>query len=182
MHIIPTCLNGVLILAPKVFSDDRGFFLESYHQTRVNDLLGIKHAFVQDNHSRSVKNVLRGLHYQVNFPQGKLVRVTRGEIFDVAVDLRKNSPSFGKWAGMVLSEQNHHMAWIPPGFAHGFLVLSDVADVLYKATAFYDPASDRSLFWNDLEIGIRWPLREGAIPILSEKDRKGRLLKEADCF
>lgn len=173
-------LQEVRLFTPKVFQDERGFFLESYHQDKLVPFLGDV-TFVQDNHSRSVKGVLRGLHYQTHQPQGKWVRVTSGEIFDVAVDLRRSSPTFGKWVGMYLSASNYQIAWIPPGFAHGFLTLSDQADVLYKATAPYDPSSDRSLLWNDPEIGIEWPLGD-MIPQLSPKDRAAKRLCEAECF
>lgn len=177
---MPTEIKDVKIIQPDVFRDSRGFFLESYSERKFENLLGISCPFVQDNHSRSVKNVLRGLHYQMENPQGKLVRVTRGEVFDVAVDMRKDSLTFGKWIGMTLSEENHHMAWVPPGFAHGFLVLSEVADVLYKVTSFYHPSSDRSMLWNDPEIAISWPLQTA--PLLSEKDAKGALFKNAEYF
>ena len=170
MEIIDTEIADVKILQPKVFKDARGFFLESFNQKVFEETLGLKGEFVQDNHSRSCKNVLRGLHFQIEQPQGKLVRVSSGAIFDVAVDLREESPTYLKWTGMLLSEENYRMAWIPPGFAHGFLVLSEQADVQYKVTTYYHPASDRSLLWNDPEIGIEWPL-EGA-PLLSDKDAK----------
>lgn len=170
MEIIDTEIADVKILQPKVFKDARGFFLESFNQKVFEEALGLKGEFVQDNHSHSCKNVLRGLHFQIEQPQGKLVRVSSGAIFDVAVDLREESPTYLKWTGMLLSEENYRMAWIPPGFAHGFLVLSEQADVQYKVTTYYHPASDRSLLWNDPEIGIEWPL-EGA-PLLSDKDAK----------
>lgn len=175
MEIIATQIEDVKIIRPKVFADARGFFLESYHQKSLESLLGDL-VFVQDNHSRSSQHVLRGLHYQLQNPQGKLVRVSRGSIFDVAVDIRHSSPTFGKWVGMVLSEENMEMAWIPPGFAHGFLTLSETADVLYKVTSFYDAPSDRSLLWNDPNIGIQWPIKEA--PLLSEKDACGKPLRE----
>jgi dTDP-4-dehydrorhamnose 3,5-epimerase len=180
MEMQSTALFDVKILRPKVFEDSRGFFLESYNQNKLETLLGFPLHFVQDNHSRSSKGVLRGLHYQVERPQGKLVRVTRGKIFDVAVDLRKHSPDFGKAVGVELSDENYHMLYIPPGFAHGFLVLSDIADMVYKVTDYYHPESERTLLWNDSTLGIKWPL-EGS-PILSPKDEKGRLLKDADVF
>lgn len=180
MEIIETKLPGVKLIKPKVFGDARGFFYESYNEQVFKDVLGIRDHFFQDNHSRSCKNVLRGLHYQIALPQGKLVRATKGAIFDVAVDMRKSSPYFGKWTGMHLSEHNHLMAWIPPGFAHGFLSLSDEVEVLYKATAPYHKDSDRSLLWNDATIGIEWPL-EGS-PLLSEKDAKGTTFHLADCY
>lgn len=179
MEIIDTPIPDVKIIRPKVFADERGFFLESYHQKRLESLLGDV-SFVQDNHSRSSAHVLRGLHYQTNQPQGKLVRVARGTIFDVAVDIRSASPTFGKWVGMLLSDENKEMAWIPPGFAHGFLTFSDTADVLYKVTTYYDPASDRSLLWNDPAIGIKWPLE--AAPLLSPKDALAKTLQECEVF
>ncbi len=179
MEIIETELPGVILIRPKIFEDARGFFYESYNK-EMFERLGIKETFFQDNHSRSIKNVLRGLHYQLEQPQGKLVRVGRGEVYDVAVDMRQSSPNFGKWVGMHLSAENHLMAWIPPGFAHGFLTLSDEAHVLYKATAPYDKESDRSMLWNDSEIGIKWPISDA--PLLSDKDAAGKLFKDADCF
>lgn len=180
MKLIETDIRDVKLLEPKVFQDDRGFFLESYNEKLFKELLGIETPFVQDNHSSSIKHVLRGLHYQINNAQGKLVRVVSGEIFDVAVDLRKTSPTFGQWVGFHLSAKNKLLAWIPPGFAHGFLSLSDQAEVLYKVTAFYDPSSDRSLLWNDSEINIEWPLAH--TPLLSPKDAAGKRFKEADVF
>lgn len=179
MEILSTALPDVLLLKTRVFEDARGFFLESYNQ-QTFDKLGIKFTFVQDNYSSSIKNVLRGLHYQMENAQGKLVRVTRGEVFDVAVDMRKNSVNYGKWAGFHLSETNQLMAWIPPGFAHGFLALSDRADVAYKVTAPYHPQSDRSLLWNDPDLAIKWPLK--GEPLLSDKDAKGALFKNADSY
>lgn len=179
MEMIETSLPGVKLFRPKIFEDARGFFFESYNENTFREL-GINDHFVQDNHSRSSKYVLRGMHYQLENPQGKLVRVTTGEIFDVAVDMRKSSPSFGKWVGMHLSAENQLMAWIPPGFAHGFLALSDEVDVLYKTTAPYHKESDRSLLWNDPTVGIEWPLTTQ--PLLSEKDAMGKLFHEADCF
>lgn len=181
MEVQETAIRDVKILTPKVFRDERGFFLESYREDQFQNLLGLSAKFVQDNHSSSTKNVLRGLHYQLEQPQGKLVRVTRGEVFDVAVDLRRNSPTFGKWVGIYLSESNHRMAWIPSGFAHGFLSLSERADVLYKVTSFYHPASDRSLLFCDKSIAIHWPSINGE-PLLSEKDKRAKTLEEADCF
>jgi len=179
VQVVKTKLDGVLLVKPRVFSDDRGFFLESYNQS-VLASAGILHHFVQDNHSRSHKNVLRGLHYQVRQPQGKLVRAVIGEIFDVAVDLRRDSPTFGKWVGGILSAENKHMLWIPPGFAHGFLVLSDWAEVLYKATDYYAPAFERTLCWDDPDIGIGWPLAEE--PQLSAKDKQGESLRGAEVY
>lgn len=179
MNVIETSLPGVLILEPKIFGDARGFFLESYNR-RVFAELGLPTEFVQDNHSRSARGVLRGLHYQIQQPQGKLVRVVRGAVYDVAVDLRRSSPTFGRWVGVELSEANQRMLWIPPGFAHGFLVLSDCADFLYKTTDFYAPEHERCLAWNDPAIGIAWPL-DGE-PVLSAKDRAGKLLAEAEVY
>lgn len=179
MQIIPTSLKDVVILEPKVFGDERGFFLESYNEATFAKL-GLPTRFVQDNHSGSRKGVLRGLHYQLQQPQGKLVRSLHGEIFDVAVDLRRDSPQFGQWFGVSLSAENKRMLWIPPGFGHGFLVLSDFAEVAYKATAFYAPAHERSILWNDAAIGIEWPL-EGD-PTLSAKDAAGLLLADAETY
>jgi dTDP-4-dehydrorhamnose 3,5-epimerase len=179
LRSIPTSLKDVVILEPKVFGDERGFFLEAYNEATFKDL-GLPTRFVQDNHSGSRKGVLRGIHYQLKQPQGKLVRALRGEIFDVAVDLRQNSLQFGHWFGLVLSADNRRMLWIPPGFAHGFLVLSEFAEVSYKATEFYAPAFERSILWNDSAIGIEWPL-DGE-PTLSEKDRAGSLLADAETY
>ena len=179
MNITETSLPGVLLIEPKVFGDARGFFLESWNR-KVFAAHGLDLDFVQDNHSRSGKGVLRGLHYQLNDPQGKLVRVTQGRVFDVAVDMRRSSPHFGQWTGHELSADNHHMLWIPPGFAHGFLVLSESADFLYKTTAFYAPQWDRGVRWDDPDIGVEWPL-EG-VPVLSDKDRILPLLKNAEVF
>ena len=181
MNIIPTDIPDVVIIEPKVFGDDRGFFLESYNQRTFADKTGITAEFVQDNHSRSRQNVLRGLHYQIQQPQGKLLRVVVGAVFDVAVDIRKDSPTFGQWAGCLLSAENHRQFWIPPGFAHGFLVVSDMAEVLYKTTEYYAPHHERCILWNDPELGIDWPLN-GATPILSEKDQAGLPLKDAEVF
>lgn len=179
MTPLPTTIPEIMLLEPKVFGDERGFFMESYNK-RVFAELGLPTEYVQDNHSRSGRNVLRGLHYQLRQPQGKLIRVVRGAVYDVAVDLRRSSPSFGKWVGFELSEENKRIAWIPPGFAHGFLVLSDFADFLYKATDFYAPEHERCVLWNDPAIGIDWPL-DGE-PILSAKDRAGKLLAEAEVY
>ena len=180
MKIHPTALAEVKLIEPRVFGDDRGFFLESWN-ARAFAEAGLDLAFVQDNHSRSAKGVLRGLHYQIVEPQGKLVRVTAGAVFDVAVDLRRSSPAFGRWTGHVLSDANKHMLWVPPGFAHGFLVLSDSADFLYKCTSFYAPAHERSLAWDDPAIGIEWPL-DGTAPTLSGKDAAAPKLAEAEVF
>ena len=179
MNVIETALPDVLILEPRVFGDERGFFMESYNRQRFAEL-GLPTEFVQDNHSRSARGVLRGLHYQIRQPQGKLVRVVRGAVYDVAVDLRRGSPTFGRWAGVELTEENKRMLWIPPGFAHGFLVLSDCADFLYKATDFYAPEHERCLLWNDPALGIAWPL--SGEPILSAKDRAGKSLSEAEVY
>lgn len=181
MNIIPTDIADVVIIEPKVFGDDRGFFLESYNQRTFAEKTGITAEFVQDNHSRSRQNVLRGLHYQIQQPQGKLLRVVVGAVFDVAVDIRKQSPTFGQWVGCLLTAENHRQFWIPPGFAHGFLVVSEMAEVLYKTTDYYAPQYERSILWNDPELGIDWPLND-ATPILSEKDRAGLCLKDAEVF
>ena len=168
-----TAIPGVLIIEPKVFGDARGFFFESFNQKAFNDATGTDHQFVQDNHSRSGKGVLRGLHYQVTQPQGKLVRVVRGAVFDVAVDIRPDSPAFGRWVGVELTEDNHKQLWVPPGLAHGFLVLSDSADFLYKTTDYYAPEFERCITWDDPAIGIEWPLA-GLQPKLSAKDLAGQ--------
>jgi dTDP-4-dehydrorhamnose 3,5-epimerase len=180
MRVLETELAEVKLLEPRVFADSRGFFFESYNR-RTFEALGIPELFVQDNHSRSARGVLRGLHYQLVQPQGKLVRAARGEIFDVAVDLRRSSPRFGRWTGHRLSEENKRMLWIPPGFGHGFLVLSEVAEVLYKATDFYAPEGERSILWSDPEIGIDWP-QAAAPPVLSAKDAAGATLRHAEVF
>lgn len=179
MHLIPTSLKDVVILEPKVFGDERGFFLESYNEATFKSL-GLPTRFVQDNHSSSQKGVLRGLHYQLKQPQGKVVRALRGAVFDVALDLRRDSLQFGQWFGLVLSAENKRMLWIPPGFAHGFLVLTETAEVAYKATELYAPAFERSILWSDPAIGVDWPL-EGE-PILSGKDRVGSLLADAETY
>lgn len=180
MKVIRAEIPDVLILEPRVFGDERGFFLESYNKRVLRDAAGIAQDFVQDNHSRSARNVLRGLHYQIGHPQGKLLRVVQGAVFDVAVDIRKSSPTFGKWVGFELSAENMRVAWVPEGFAHGFLVLSDSADVLYKATAYFAPESERTIAWNDPDLGIVWPLH-GA-PILSDKDRLGVAFGSAETY
>lgn len=180
MKVIETALPGVLIIEPKVFGDDRGFFQETWNTQTFADA-GLTMDFVQDNHSRSARGVLRGLHYQLENPQGKLVRVSQGAVFDVAVDIRRSSPHFGKWVGVELSGENHRMLWIPPGFAHGFTVLSESVDFLYKCTTLYHPPSDRSLRWNDPAIGIDWP-NLGMAPLLSAKDEAAPLLRDADLF
>ncbi|WP_294829661.1 dTDP-4-dehydrorhamnose 3,5-epimerase [Gilliamella sp. G0441] len=175
MKIVQTDIPDVKIVHPKVFGDERGFFLETFEKKRYQEMLEIQLDFVQDNHSRSQKNVLRGLHFQYSNPQGKLVRVVRGEVFDVAVDIRKNSKTYGQWVGVVLSENNKTQLWIPPGLAHGFVVLSDIADFEYKCTNYYDPLSEGCLLWNDPEVNIDWPI---LTPILSSKDKLGKHLKE----
>ncbi len=179
MIFIKTSIPGILLLEPKVFRDQRGYFMETF-QARLFAEQGLPTQFVQDNHSSSVKGCLRGLHYQFKQSQGKLVRVVRGEIFDVAVDLRRNSPTFGRWIGQNLSEENKHQLWIPAGFAHGFYVLSDQAEVVYKATDYYAPEWERTLVWNDPEIGVEWPLLDEREPLLSDKDRTGKLLRSAE--
>lgn len=179
MRALPTEIPGALIIEPEVFGDDRGFFLESFNERKMRDL-GIDAHFVQDNHSRSQKNVLRGLHYQLKQPQGKLVRVASGRVFDVCVDLRRNSSAFGRWIGVELSEENKRLLWMPPGLAHGFLVLSDCADFLYKASAYYAPGSERTVLWNDPDLKIPWPLID--TPILSKKDSAGIPFREAEVF
>ena len=180
MQIQTTAIPDVLIIEPTVFGDDRGFFYESFNQKRFTELTGVTRDFVQDNHSKSAKGVLRGLHYQIQQPQGKLVRVTAGEVFDIAVDLRKSSPTFGKWVGVVLSAVNKRQMWVPEGFAHGFVVLSEFAEFLYKTTNYYDPSSERSIRWDDPALGIDWQLDEA--PKLSAKDQAAALLKDADVF
>ncbi|MGE5139782.1 MAG: dTDP-4-dehydrorhamnose 3,5-epimerase [Rudaea sp.] len=182
MKVIPTELPEVLILEPKVFGDDRGFFMESYNRRAFNEAVGYDVDFVQDNHSRSARGVLRGLHYQLPpDAQGKLVRVTSGRVYDVAVDMRRSSERFGRWTGVELSSENHRQLWIPEGFAHGFLVLSQSADFLYKTTNYYSPGSERAVRWNDLDLGIRWP-EAGSDPRLSDKDATAPVLRDAETF
>lgn len=181
MEFIPTQIPDVILIRPKVFSDARGFFLESYRKDRFS-AAGINADFAQDNHSASTKGVLRGLHYQIRQPQGKLVRALVGEIFDVAVDLRRRSPTFGKWVGVTLSAQEKNQLWVPPGFAHGFYVTSEKAEILYKATDYYAPEWERSLLWNDPALNIDWHIVNGELPILSDKDAKGALLSEAEIY
>jgi dTDP-4-dehydrorhamnose 3,5-epimerase len=175
MNVIPTQLKDCVIIEPKVFGDHRGFFLETFQADRYRDMAGISLPFVQDNHSRSAKGVLRGLHFQKTKPQGKLVRVVSGEVYDVAVDIRPDSPSFGQWEGVILSEENKRQFWVPPGFAHGFVVLSDTADFEYKCTDYYDPSDEGSLIWNDPAMAITWPLKN---PTLSDKDSKAPTFAE----
>jgi dTDP-4-dehydrorhamnose 3,5-epimerase len=179
MKIIPTAIPDVVLLEPKVFGDERGFFFESWNKRTFADL-GIAADFVQDNHSKSQKNVLRGLHYQIEHAQGKLVRVTVGAVYDVAVDLRRSSPTFGRWVGFTLSAEDKRMAWIPPGFAHGFCVTSEFAEFLYKTTDYWYPEHERTLLWNDPALGVQWPLTEE--PKLAAKDAVGKPLAEADTF
>lgn len=180
MQVIATDLPEVMIIEPKVFGDARGFFFESFNARAFAEATGVDLPFVQDNHSRSAQGVLRGLHYQIQQAQGKLVRVVRGSVFDVAVDVRRSSPNFGRWVGVELSEDNHRQLWVPPGFAHGFLVLSASADFLYKTTDYYAPEHERCVLWNDPAIGIDWPLP--GEPLLSGKDQAGVLLKDAEVF
>ena len=180
MNVISTAIPDILIIEPKVFGDSRGFFLESYNARAFADVTGVQTQFVQDNHSRSQRGVLRGLHYQLQNPQGKLVRVTQGEVLDVAVDIRRSSPTFGHWVSARLSADNQHQMWVPPGFAHGFVVLSESADFLYKTTDYYNPAAERCIRWDDPQLGIDWQL-QGA-PLLSAKDQVGPLLKDAELF
>jgi len=180
MKIIPTSIPEVLIVEPQIFGDDRGFFLESYNEKTWEQQTGLRRSFVQDNHSRSGGGVLRGIHYQIHQPQGKLVRVVAGEVFDVAVDLRRSSPTFGNWAGEILSGENKRQLWVPEGFGHAFLVLSEYADFLYKTTSYYAPEHERCVIWNDPQIGIDWPIT--GEPKLSAKDATGKLLSEADVY
>lgn len=179
MEFVPTTIPDVLLVKPNLFEDPRGFFLETYRENRFAEA-GISQKFVQENHSASQRGVLRGLHYQIRQPQGKLVRVIAGEIFDVAVDIRRSSPTFGQWVGIILSAENKDQLWLPAGFAHGFYVLSERAEVTYKVTDYYAPEWDRSLLWNDPQIGIEWPLV--ADPILSSKDINAKKLSEAELF
>lgn len=180
MKVIPTEIPDVLIIEPQVYGDDRGFFLESFNQKDFREKTGVNTTFVQDNHSMSLKNVLRGLHYQIPNPQGKLVRVVNGSVFDVAVDARKGSPTFGQWVGCILSAENKRIFWVPEGFAHGFLVLSDRAEFLYKTTNYYYPQYEKTIAWNDADLGIDWPLETP--PILSPKDQAGQPFKSVEVF
>ena len=181
MESIAAPLPGVILVKPRVFADDRGFFKETWHTDRFA-ATGIPGPFVQDNHSRSRRHVLRGLHFQIDQSQGKLVFVVRGAVFDVAVDLRRSSPSFGRWWGTELDDRRQHLLWVPPGFAHGFLTLSDEADVVYKCTDYYAPQFERSLRWNDPDVGIAWPLPSGVSPVLSAKDADAPLLRDTTAF
>lgn len=180
MNAKPLAIPEVILFEPKVFGDDRGFFYESFNQARFEEAVGHAVSFVQDNHSKSTKGVLRGLHYQIQQPQGKLVRVAQGEVFDVAVDIRRSSPTFGKWVGALLSAENKHQLWVPEGFAHGFVVLSDTAEFLYKTTNYYAPAFERSIKWNDPDLAIDWTT--DMTPVLSGKDQAASLLRDAEVF
>lgn len=180
MKIKPTQLSDVLIIEPTVFGDQRGFFFESYNHRSFQELTGLTVTFVQDNHSRSCLNVLRGLHYQIQHPQGKLVRVISGQVFDVAVDIRRSSPTFGKWIGEYLSAENKRQIWVPPGFAHGFLVVSEIAEFLYKTTDYYAPEHERCIRWNDPDLNIKWPV--DGVPMVSAKDEQGAFFKDAEVF
>jgi dTDP-4-dehydrorhamnose 3,5-epimerase len=187
MNAIKTAIPDVIILEPRVFGDERGFFLESFNAKTFADVTGVSCDFVQDNHSKSARGVLRGLHYQLQQPQGKLVRVVRGAVFDVAVDMRRSSPTFGTWVGEILSEENKRQLWVPEGFAHGFLVLSESAEFLYKTTNYYAPQSERSLLWNDATVGVQWPTAQLAefgirTPALSAKDQQGTAFDVADTY
>jgi len=181
MHIVPTDIPDLLIIEPKIFGDERGFFFESFNARRFAELTGVDLAFVQDNHSKSERHVLRGLHYQIRQPQGKLVRAVVGEVLDVAVDIRKSSPTFGKSVSVILSAENKRMLWIPPGFAHGFVVLSETVEYLYKTTDYWAPEHERSILWSDPALAIDWQLH-GVAPVLSAKDQAGQLLKDAEVF
>jgi dTDP-4-dehydrorhamnose 3,5-epimerase len=181
MQVVPTVIPDLVTIEPKVFGDDRGFFYESFNQRRFTEMTGVTDSFVQDNHSKSARHVLRGLHYQIHQPQGKLVRVIAGEVLDIAVDLRKSSPNFGNWVGVKLSAENKKMLWIPKGFAHGFVVLSDSAEFLYKTTDYWAPEHERCIIWNDPDLAIDWQLA-GATPLLSVKDQAGKLLSDAETF
>ncbi|MDQ1829656.1 dTDP-4-dehydrorhamnose 3,5-epimerase [Massilia scottii] len=180
MKVTPTAIPEVLILEPRVFGDDRGFFFESFNERKFEQLTGVAAHFVQDNHSKSARNVLRGLHYQITQPQGKLVRVSAGAVYDVVVDLRQSSAFFGRWIGLDLSAENQRQLWVPPGFAHGFIVTSESAEVQYKTTDYWAPELERVILWNDPDIGIEWPLH--GLPMLSGKDSKGALLAQSDVF
>ena len=180
MNVIKTEIPDVLVIEPQVFGDDRGFFFESYNKKKFHDLTGVDCVFVQDNHSLSAQGVLRGLHYQINQPQGKLVRVVKGEVFDVAVDIRRSSPTYGKWVGAVLSEDNKRQLWVPEGFAHGFLVTSESAEFLYKTTSYYAPEYERCIQWDDKQLAINWPLQ--GTPVVSEKDANGASFENAEVF
>ncbi|MFT3904941.1 MAG: dTDP-4-dehydrorhamnose 3,5-epimerase [Steroidobacteraceae bacterium] len=181
MEFVPTALPEVVLVKPRRFGDDRGYFMETWQQEKFA-AAGIHARFVQDNHSHSVRHTLRGLHYQIQQPQGKLVRVTSGAAFDVAVDIRRGSPNFGRWVGFELSADNHHMLWVPPGFAHGYLTLSERVDFLYKCTDYYAPAHERAIIWNDAQIGVQWPLPAGVAPLLSSKDAIAPAFADAETY
>lgn len=181
MNVVETSIKDLLIIQPKVFGDSRGFFMESFNARAFREATGMNLEFVQDNHSRSARGVLRGLHYQIRQPQGKLVRVTQGLVYDVVVDLRKSSSTFGQWEGVELSGENNHQLWVPPGFAHGFVVMSETADFLYKTTDYYAPEYERCLAWNDPEVGVDWRLGD-MVPLLSAKDQKGLPLSQCEVF
>jgi dTDP-4-dehydrorhamnose 3,5-epimerase len=181
MEFEPTAIPDVVLIRPKVFGDSRGFFMESWEERKFA-AAGLDVKFVQDNHSRSARNTLRGLHYQIQHPQGKLVRVITGAVFDVAVDIRRSSPTFGRWIGTTLSADNHHMLWVPPGFAHGFLVLSETADFIYRCTDFWSAPHERAIRWDDRDLNIQWPLPEGAEPLLSPKDAAAKHFRDAEYF
>ena len=181
MEFEPTEIPDVVLIRPKVFGDPRGYFFESWEERKFA-AAGLDVKFVQDNHSRSARNILRGLHYQIQQPQGKLVRVVTGSVFDVAVDIRRSSPTFGRWVGATLTEENHHMLWVPPGFAHGFLVLSESADFLYRCTDFWAPPHERAIRWNDPDLNVKWPLPEGVEPVLSAKDAVAKRFRDAEYF
>ena len=181
MEFVPTRIPEVVLIKPRVFGDSRGYFLETWQETKFASA-GIPMHFVQDNHSHSSQWILRGMHYQVQQPQGKLVRVTRGAVFDVAVDVRRSAPTFGHWVGVELTELNHHMLWVPPGFAHGFLALSDTVDFLYKCTDFYAPQHERTIRWNDPSVGIEWPLPAGVMPVLAARDAAAAGIRDDECL
>lgn len=181
MEFEPTGIPDVVLIRPKVFGDSRGYFFESWEERKFA-AAGLDAKFVQDNHSRSARHILRGLHYQIQQPQGKLVRVVAGAVFDVVVDIRRSSPTFGRWVGATLTEENHHMLWVPPGFAHGFLVLSESADFIYRCTDFWAPPHERAIAWNDPDLSIAWPLPEGTQPILSAKDAVAKSFRDAEYF
>jgi dTDP-4-dehydrorhamnose 3,5-epimerase len=181
MEFTPTSIPEVVLIRPNVFCDPRGYFFESWERRKFA-AAGIEAEFVQDNQSRSSRHTLRGLHYQVEQPQGKLARVVTGTVFDVAVDIRRKSPTFGRWVGTILSEENHHMLWVPPGFAHGFLVLSESAVFVYRCTAFWAPEHERAILWNDPDLRLKWPIAPGVQPLVSSKDARGRRLRDAQCF
>jgi dTDP-4-dehydrorhamnose 3,5-epimerase len=181
VEFIPTRIPEVILIKPRVFGDARGFFFETWHERKFADA-GIGGHFVQDNHSHSTRYSLRGLHFQIRQPQGKLVRVSRGEVFDVVVDLRRSSPHFGQWVGVLLSDANHHMLWVPPGFAHGYLALSEEIDFLYKCTDFYAPEHERAIRWDDAQLGVQWPLPANVTPLVSDKDARAPSLRDAETY